>query len=119
MIIFIFCLSQPFPSYLGWNEAVMVFFNFLNIFAIFMEFSFTLREGTKRSDNFLFSRFLRIFQPILAWNEAIMVIFNFLNFFAIFFEFSLARREGTKRSNNFYFLSFSALSNLFCHEMKP
>ena len=28
-------------------------------------------------------------------------------------------RHGTKRSDNFYFFSFSALSNLFCHEMKP
>ena len=43
----------------------------------------------------------------------------FFNFFAIFLEFSLSRREGTKRSDNFYFLSFSALFNIFCHDMKP
>ena len=93
----------------------MVFFNFMNIFAIFMEFSFTLRVGTKRSDNF---HFLRIFQPILAWNEAVMVFFNFLNFFAIFLEFSLPRREGTKRSDYFSFLSVSAFSILFGFGMK-
>ena len=84
----------------------MVFFNFLNIFAIFLEFSLTLREGTKQNDSFLFSHFLSLFQHILDWNEAVMVFFNFLNFFAIFLEFSLPRREGTKRSDSFYFLSF-------------
>ena len=70
----------------------MVFFNFLNIFAIFLEFSLTIREGTKQNDRFYFFHFLSLFQHILARNEAVMVFFNFSNFVAIFLEFSLPRR---------------------------
>ena len=44
-------LLQPI---LAWKEAIMVFFNFLNFFAIFLEFSMTLWVGTKRNDNFYF-----------------------------------------------------------------
>ena len=61
----------------------MVFFNFLNYFAIFLEFSITRRVRAKRNENFYFSPFTSIFQPILALNEAIMVFFNFLYFFPI------------------------------------
>ena len=35
----------------------MEFFNFLNLFAIFLEFSVTRRVGTKRNDNFYFLSF--------------------------------------------------------------
>ena len=35
----------------------MVFFNFLNFFAIVLEFSLPRREGTKQSDNFYFLSF--------------------------------------------------------------
>ena len=41
-----------FQHILAWNEVVMVSFNFFNFFAMFLEFSLTRREGTKRSDNF-------------------------------------------------------------------
>ena len=58
MIIFIFSHSQYFPTYLAWNEPIMVFFNFLNYFAIFLEFSITRWVGTKRNDNFYFLYFL-------------------------------------------------------------
>ena len=98
----------------------MVFFNFLNFFAIFLEFSITRRVGTERNDNFYFLSFSSfLFQPILACNEAIMVLFHLMNFFAIFLEFSFKRRVEMERNDNFYFLSFSALSNLFWLEMKP
>ena len=40
------------------NEAIIVFFNFLNFLAIFIKFSITLRVGTKRNDNFYFHSFL-------------------------------------------------------------
>ena len=91
----------------------MVFFNFLNFFAILLEFSITRRAGTERTDNFYFFLFLGLFQPIWARNEAVMVYFNFLNFFAVVFEFSITRRLGTKRNDDYYFLPFSSLSNLF------
>ena len=87
----------------------MVFFNFLNFFAIFLEFSITRRVGTERNDNFYFfsfSAFSNLFrdnfyflfftsflQPILALNESIMVFFKFLNIFAIFLEISITCRE--------------------------
>ena len=98
----------------------MVFFNFLNFFAIFLEFSITRWVGREWNGmKFLFSLFLWVFQPILARNGAIMVFFSFLNFFAIFLEFYISRRVGTKRNDTFYILSFSAFSNLFWLEMKP
>ena len=36
------------------NEAIMVFFKFLNFFAIFLEFATTGRVGAERKDNFYF-----------------------------------------------------------------
>ena len=97
----------------------MIFFNFYNFFAIFLEFSITRRVVTKLNENYLFSPFLGLFQLTLAWNEAIMVFFNFLDFFAIFLEFSITRRVGTKGNENFYFPSFLDFSNLLWLEMKP
>ena len=44
----------PYCPILAWNEAIMIFLNFL---AIFMEFSIALRVGTKRNDNFYFHAF--------------------------------------------------------------
>ena len=46
-----FGISQPI---LAWNEAITVFFNLLNFFAIFLEFSLKRQGGTKRNDNFYF-----------------------------------------------------------------
>ena len=46
------CLIQPI---LACNEATMVFFDFLNFFAIFLEFFITHRVGTERNDNIYFS----------------------------------------------------------------
>ena len=106
-------LYQPI---LAWNEAIIVFFNFLNFFAIFFWIFYfvSCRNGTERNDSFL----LCIFLPILAWKEPIMVFFNFLNLFAILLEFSITRRVGRERTDNFYFFFFSAFPNLFCLEMK-
>ena len=111
MIIFIFHISHPFPTYFGLKWTIIVFLLFFEFFTIFMEFSITHRVGTERNGMLIFiSLFLIFFQPILAWNEFIMV---FLNFFVIFLEFSITRRIGTKRNYNFYFLSFPAFSNIF------
>ena len=66
MIIFILSLSLPFPTIMASNEAVTVFFNFLNFFAIFFELSVTGRVETKRNDNFYFLSFSPVFQQILA-----------------------------------------------------
>ena len=46
-----------FHPILAWNEAIVVFFNFLNFFAILLEFSITRRAGAKRNDNFYFLSF--------------------------------------------------------------
>ena len=46
-----------FHRILAWYEALVVFFSFLNFFAIFLEFSITRRAGTKRNDNFYFLPF--------------------------------------------------------------
>ena len=93
----------------------MVFFNFLNFSGICFEFSIAHRVETKRNDNFLFSLFLSLFQPILAWNEARMVFFNF---FAFFLEFSVTLLVGTERNGTIIFI-FS-LSQPFptCFDLK-
>ena len=56
-IIFIFSLSQPFPTYCGRNKAIMVFFNLLKFSSIFLEFCITHGVETKRNDNFHFLSF--------------------------------------------------------------
>ena len=116
---FIFSFSRPFSTYFGlkWSHNG-IFFNLLNFFAIFLEFSLTRQFGTKRNDNFSFLS-LSLFHPILAWNEATIVFFNFFEFCSLFLEFSITSPIGRKRKDNFYFFSFSAFSNLFWHEKKP
>ena len=57
-------ISQPI---LAWNGAIIGFFNFSKIFAIFLEFSFTRWVGTKRKDNFYFFSFSAF--PNLFWHE--------------------------------------------------
>ena len=46
-----------FQLILSWKEAIIVFSNFLNFFAIFLEFSIMRRIGTERNDNFYFFPF--------------------------------------------------------------
>ena len=89
---------------MAWNDAPMVFLNFLNFFAIFLEFSITRRVGTKQNDKFLFSLFLGLFQPSFALNDATMVFFNFLNICPIFLEFSIMRQVGTEWNRTIIFI---------------
>ena len=94
-----------FQPILAWNEATMVFFDFLTFFLFF--WNFLLPVDLERNDNFYFL-FLSLFQPVLAWNATTIVFFNFLTFFAISLQFSITCRVGTERNDNTYFLSFSA-----------
>ena len=65
------------------NNAGMMFFNFLNFFAIFLEFSCPgcvgMEFGTK-----IFFHFLGISHLGLKSNSVGMMFFNLLNFFGIF-----------------------------------
>ena len=106
---FYFHSFSDFSNLKAWNEAIMVSFNFLNFFAIFLEFSVTHRVGTEQNDNFYF--FLSHPFPTyfgLKW-ILIGIFLIFLNFFVIFFEFSIMHRAGTKRNNNFLFSLFLSL----------
>ena len=115
-IIFIFSLSQPFPTYFCLKLSHMGNYYFY-VFCCYFYGIFNYASGRNETElQFLFSLFLCLFQPILAWNEATTIFFNFL---AILLEFSITRRVGTERNDNFYFLSFSAFSILFWLEMKP
>ena len=93
-----------------------MFFNFLNFYVIFLEFSITHRVGTKRNDNFLFSLFSILFQPILAWNEFIMIFFNFLNFFLFFWYFLL--RIGKEQNGRIIFIFSISHPFTTCYGLK-
>ena len=45
------CVFHPI---LAWKEAIMAFLNFLNFFAIFLEFCITHRVGTERNGTIIF-----------------------------------------------------------------
>ena len=45
------------PLILAWNEAIIVFYNFLNFFVMCLEFSITHWVGMKRNDNLYFLSF--------------------------------------------------------------
>ena len=65
-IICIFPLSRPFlTNFILKRSPIVFFFNFLNFFAIFYEFSITRRVETKRNDNFYFPSFSAFFN--LFW----------------------------------------------------
>ena len=88
----------------------------MNFYVIFLEFSITHRVGTKRNDNFLFSLFPILFQPILAWNEFIMVFFNFFNFFLFFWYFLL--RFGQERNGRIIFIFSISHPFTTCYGLK-
>ena len=62
----------------------MMFFHFLNFFAIFLEFLIQGRVLMDRNDNFCFPLILSQSRPVSALKEAILMFFSLLNFFAIF-----------------------------------
>ena len=107
-------------SILARKEAQMVFLNFLNFFAIFLEFSISRRVRTKRNDNFYllsFSAFPNLFwlemNPygyLLLWRILLLFFWNFQQWVGW---------VGTDGNNNFNYLSFLAFSNVFWIEKKP
>ena len=114
-IIFIFSLSQPFPTYFGLEWSHNGIFQFFEFFSIFLEFSLARREETKQSDNFYFLSF-SAFSNIFWLGMKSQWYFSIS---WIFLEFSLTHREGTKQNDSFYFLTFSVFSNIFWLGMKP
>ena len=62
---FFFSHSQPVPSYLGLIRSHNNGFNFLNFFAIFLEFPITGPVGMVLNENFLFLSFSA--SPVSFW----------------------------------------------------
>ena len=93
--------------------AMMVFSNFFNFFAIFLECSITGREETQRSYFLPFLSFVAF--PNLFWLETKLwwYFLNFSIFLLFFFELSITGRVGTQRNDFFYLLSFVGFPNLF------
>ena len=102
--IFISILLILFLPILAWNEFIVVFFNFLNFFVIFLEFSITSRVKTKRNDNFYFLYFSSFYYLLWLEMKPQRYFLIFLYFFATFLKFSITQREGTERNDNFFSL---------------
>ena len=94
------------------NNAGNRFFNFLNFFAIFSEFSCLGRVRTEFGTK-IFSLFLGLPQPFLHRNNAGIKFFNFLNFFAIFSEFSYPGWVWTEIGTKIFFSLSWAISSRF------
>ena len=105
-----------FQPIFAWNEATMVFFDFLEFRYLFLEFSFTRPVGREQKQNFYFS-LSRPFPTYfgLKWSHNGI----FLIFWIFFLKFCITRQLRTKQNDNFYFLSFSAFPNFFLLEKKP
>ena len=65
----------------------MLFFNFIEFFCFFFGILYYVLGRNEAVQQYLFSFFPGLFQPILTLNGAILAFFNFLNFFAIFLQF--------------------------------
>ena len=100
---FYFLSFSDFSYLKAWNEAIMVSFNFLNFFAIFLKFSIMRRVRTKRNKNFYFLCFSSFSNLLWLEMKPQWYFLFFLYFFAPFLEFSITHRVGTKRNDNFYF----------------
>ena len=109
-------LSQP---SLDRNNAGMIFYNFLNFFAIFFGISSLRRVrtefGTKififSSSSYLISFWLKI-MPERGF-------LNFLNFFAIFFGIYCPVRVGTKFGTKIVFFLSLPISSRFGYKIMP
>ena len=87
----------------------MIFFNFLNFFAIFLEFSIKRWVGTKRNDLFYFLYFSTISNLFWLEMKPKWYFLIFLNFLIFFRNFLLTvRSEGNgKKIFIFHFLGLS------------
>ena len=61
----------------------MMFYNFLNFFTIFSEFSKPSCVGIDLERKFFFLRFFGFSHPSLARNKPKMMFYNILNFYTI------------------------------------
>ena len=88
-----------FQPILAWNEFLVVFFNFLNFFVIFLEFSITHWAGTKGNNNFYFLSFSAFSN--LFWLEMgqWLYFFIFSIFLLLFFGMN-----GTERNRTITFI---------------
>ena len=108
-LIFIFFLSQPFPTYFGLKWSHTGVFYFFEFFCFFLEFSITCRVRTKRNVNFYFlsfSAFSNLFWLEMKPWRCFLIFWIFWYFFWIFYYAS--GKDETKR----YFL-FSHFLTLF------
>ena len=80
------CLSQPI---LSWKEAMMEFCNFLNFFAIFLEFSIPSRVGTHR--NYFFFLTFSAFHNLFRLEKKLRWCFQIFWIFLLFFWYFLLR----------------------------
>ena len=62
---FLSFLACPVPVLAG-KEAITMFFNFLNFFAVFLEFPIPGRVGMDRNKNIFFSLILSLSRAVLA-----------------------------------------------------
>ena len=102
---FYFRSFSEFSNLKAWNEAIMVHFNFLNFFAIFLEFSIMRRVRTKRNENFYFLCFSSFSNLLWLEMKPQWYFLIFLYFFAPFFKFSITHRVGTERNGTIIFIS--------------
>ena len=94
----------------------MVFFNFLNFFALFFGIFYSGSSRKDRNNNCFFS----LSRPIpTRFGLKLGLNGVFLIFLPFFLEFSIQGRVGRIRTIIFFFLSFSTCPNLFWLEMKP
>ena len=89
---------------MAWNKATIVFLNFLNFFAIFLEFSITCRVGTEQTNNFYFLSFWAFLNLFLLQMKPKWYSTIFLNFFVICSEFSITHLVGTKRNETIIYI---------------
>ena len=100
-----------FQPTLAWNEAIIVFFKFLNFFPIFLKFSTTRRVGTKQNGNFYFP--LSKHSPTyfgLKWIlDDILLFLKFFCYFLGIFYYASGRNEMERK---FLFSQFLGLFQL-------
>ena len=100
MIIFIFSLSQHFPTYFGLKWSHNGIFKFIKFFCYFSWIFSNASGRNETKHKFVFSLFFGIFQPIFAWKRSHNCIFwIFLQFLLIFL-----LRVGLERSGKIIFI---------------
>ena len=85
-----------------WNEAILVFYNFSNFFAICLEFSITLWVGTKRNDNLYSLSFSAISNQFLLKKNHSCIFLIFWIILQFFMNFLL--RVGLERNGMIIFI---------------